>query len=1075
MLPPGFIPSLYNPLDYINDIAGLTITEGDLRYNRKYGINYTSDLYITGNIYQNGNIISLAGLEYVTGITPGTAIGSKALVLDSNLDISGIRNLSCTTNLTVTNGTTPLLLSNTSSSSTFRCTIQSSGGHIDIGSFTNNDFSLNSNNIRRLTISNTGNINIVTGTLSMGGSTIFDSSRNCTATSLIIPNANNDVITISNTTNSAAIPRIRFIGNVESFELGIRNSTASTPNTFYLWDNTANAFRLTIDEVGNFNIPSHNGVDIGLRLGGTLVTASASELNYVDVVAGTAAASKALVLDSNRDIINIRNLTATNLTGTLQTAAQLNVTSVGTLTSLNTLSLSINSIAVNSTATELNYLSGVTPGTIAASKAIVVDGSSNVNSILRLTKAISNTQMVFTNGTSTASVYHFNNGGLFIGTTSSNDFVLQSSGTGRCTLEAAGPFNIQGGLKISGTSVTSTAAEINYLDLTTGPGTAEASKCLVLDSSKQILGITKMNIGNNSVIGGRDFNILNNAANAGFRVGSNETLGNCCTFQWSYVGDNSASNRFGIDFFGVSNQFCLLNNGNVGIGLSAPAYKLDVSGSLNCTTLNINSTLVTSTAAELNYNDLTTGPGTAEASKTLVLDSNRDIYNVRRIGCSGWLDPTNDASELYKGVIRMNSQSQGKGIEIYDTQFHGSDMPVLNLLPANSEYPIYMNFYNLNRGNFRFYQVDNGSALGAGMNIKYFRSAFSALNTNCLNIRAPNDEIQIMVNDYNTSNPNTVFHPSNWVSDSQPNYTTTDFKAIFCRSVLMKKSLMLSTSTSSTLDPSAQCCITGSATYVDGSYNKVLRLLGANASPVELQIQCASGSNATSTNAVWIGCVSNNDLRFGNNNATRAIIDTNGRLGVGTNTPSCGLDIATGENSVTTTINIAINTYSLSIVTGSVTNLGGGPVSVNMCGRFRGSIWVQDKIYATSDRRLKKDIKPLDFTLEHYSKLNPVSYKWKNTEKIMLGLIAQECKDICGEAITAVENENMKKETEDDPEGYQLTVDYNCINMMNVVAIKKLISENDNLKQELNEMKKIIDLITNYSPLKKYLSKNIEE
>ena len=84
------------------------------------------------------------------------------------------------------------------------------------------------------------------------------------------------------------------------------------------------------DIVGIHNLETDN-----LTVNGTLVTASAVELNYTDVsTIGTADPGKALVTDLNKDIGGIRNLSATNLTGTLQTAAQPNVTSVGTLTSL---------------------------------------------------------------------------------------------------------------------------------------------------------------------------------------------------------------------------------------------------------------------------------------------------------------------------------------------------------------------------------------------------------------------------------------------------------------------------------------------------------------------------------------------------------------------------------------------------------------------------------------------------------------------------------------------------------------------------------------------------------------------
>ena len=56
---------------------------------------------------------------------------------------------------------------------------------------------------------------------------------------------------------------------------------------------------------GNLNLSSHNGSTTGLQLNGTLVTATAVQLNYNVVTPGTAAASKTLVLDSSRNIVNI--------------------------------------------------------------------------------------------------------------------------------------------------------------------------------------------------------------------------------------------------------------------------------------------------------------------------------------------------------------------------------------------------------------------------------------------------------------------------------------------------------------------------------------------------------------------------------------------------------------------------------------------------------------------------------------------------------------------------------------------------------------------------------------------------
>lgn len=57
--------------------------------------------------------------------------------------------------------------------------------------------------------------------------------------------------------------------------------------------------------------------------------------------------------------------------------------------------------------------------------------------------------------------------------------------TGTNTFSAVSTIDIAGGWKIDGTSVLTSAAELNVLDLVT-PGTAAASKALVVDSSKNI-------------------------------------------------------------------------------------------------------------------------------------------------------------------------------------------------------------------------------------------------------------------------------------------------------------------------------------------------------------------------------------------------------------------------------------------------------------------------------------------------------------------------------------------------------------------------------------------------------------
>ena len=94
---------------------------------------------------------------------------------------------------------------------------------------------------------------------------------------------------------------------------------------------TLNNAGSTITTSGTLKIPSS-----GLYINLIQMTASSTQLNYLSGVsiAGTAVASSALVLDSSRNITNINSLSATNLTGTLQTANQSNITNVGSLTGL---------------------------------------------------------------------------------------------------------------------------------------------------------------------------------------------------------------------------------------------------------------------------------------------------------------------------------------------------------------------------------------------------------------------------------------------------------------------------------------------------------------------------------------------------------------------------------------------------------------------------------------------------------------------------------------------------------------------------------------------------------------------
>jgi len=122
---------------------------------------------------------------------------------------------------------------------------------------------------------------------------------------------------------------------------------------------------------------------------GSAVISEADLEQIDDLTAGTAVASKALVVDSNKDIGTIRNLTidgvftdgnytfdtSGNVSG-LGTIGSGAITSTGVVTGTG---FTIGSAVI--VEAELEMIDGITAGTAAASKAVVLDSSTNITGI----------------------------------------------------------------------------------------------------------------------------------------------------------------------------------------------------------------------------------------------------------------------------------------------------------------------------------------------------------------------------------------------------------------------------------------------------------------------------------------------------------------------------------------------------------------------------------------------------------------------------------------------------------------------------------------------------------------------
>ena len=243
---------------------------------------------------------------------------------------------------------------------------------------------------------------------------------------------------------------------------GITNGTVAASKAVVVdSDKDASGFR---------NVTATGAVTAGSFVIGS-ADISEAELETIDgVTAGTVAASKAVVVDSNKDISSFRHLTAT-----------------GAVTAG---SFVIGSADINEA--ELETIDGVTAGTVAASKAVVVDSNKDADGFRNVTMTGD-----MTAGTVTMTGFTVDADGdtalksllvdddSTIGCDSDTDLLTLSDGA----LNVAGTLSCDTSFTLD--SVTLNATEVGFIDGVTA-GTAAASKALVLDANKNIGSVNQL-------------------------------------------------------------------------------------------------------------------------------------------------------------------------------------------------------------------------------------------------------------------------------------------------------------------------------------------------------------------------------------------------------------------------------------------------------------------------------------------------------------------------------------------------------------------------------------------------------
>ncbi|WP_408097049.1 tail fiber domain-containing protein [Peredibacter sp. HCB2-198] len=216
-------------------------------------------------------------------------------------------------------------------------------------------------------------------------------------------------------------------------------------------------------------------------------------------------------------------------------------------------------------------------------------------------------------------------------------------------------------------------------------------------------------------------------------------------------------------------------------------------------------------------------------------------------------------------------------------------------------------------------------------------------------------------------------------------------------------------------------------------------------------------------NQTEMGAIGATNLSLVTNGISRLNIDTAGKVGIGTTSPSYTFHTV-GQGYVTDgSSNIGLlsrNDSSLDVNTSgtkrslSIHHWGSNSNIFQMyncqsgtCGQVAyldvaGNFGVNGTLSQSSDIRLKKDIEPILNSVEKLSQLSGVTYHWKNSpdKSKQLGLIAQEVKKVYPEAV------------KENKEGF-LSVSYQLLVAPIIEAIKELASNDKELKREIASLK----------------------
>lgn len=791
--------------------------------------------------------------------------------------------------------------------------------------------------------------------------------------------------------------------------VGGGTATLQTISNHNLVFGTNSNSQLVLTTGGNFNISTHNAGTTGLQLNGILVTSSATELNYLaGITPGTSLPSKSLILDASSNITGINNFIATNLTGTLQTVNQPNITGIGTLTSLTT-------------------SGGITTGGI-------LNINSDSGSILRLntTSNAARCNMQFTTPTTTWEL-----GTRGSGASSPADGFYIYRGAFRFVITSGGNVGIGSNTSPSYTcDVTGSARITSQLFI----GNSPYSSSSPLNIQQSGIGLTH----------------TNGTVNMVTHVGSSTPGGYLYTTTAHPLGLGTNGTRFNL---------LIQPNGNVGIGydIVAASYKLDVSGTTRSTQLLL-------------------GDSTDNASNRIIsaLDSGLAVGSAKYITL-GRSATTNNQLEIYWKNVGTGLSTNYGSISVFGIA------DVLNVF-ANGQVSIATST-PLSSTKFDINGITRTSKLLVGDSTDTNR-LISALDSTM----AVNSARFISLGQSNSFGNQAEISFSYAGAGSSSNSLNFGFYGSIIMYLTKAGFLGLGYSTPSyRLDVSGSARINGNlsigSALVNTSYpctvTTATNSTGFGHTTGTITLSTYLGGSIT---GAYIRTVSAHPLAFSTNNAEAQVtLLTSGNLGIGTTTPGDKLEVNGSFrcNAVTKCFNPANQNLPLEVgsiqmtltvsspgfgyinsngTTGSgITNSG----SQNYSARFDGRIIVGNEVDVTSDYRVKTNINNMtDSLCEKFIKtINPVTYNMKSElhegkyGKTHYGFIAQDVLKLgFNDLVSVIPEKGLVEIIEEDgfinPKDHKFTICYDQVIPILTKNIQMLLSRVEQLEDIIKQLKK---------------------